>query len=136
MSGFNLIHIYSSDSGDIKILFCLRKFLHTVTEVRACGTESPAIVRKARYAFTHLANHKKVSLLSDHTRTVLSLSPIPVYQLMYLCIYVFMYICMCMCVRMDGWIDVCVSIHLSIPHIYPSLILKCRQSVFLCICLI
>ena len=67
MSDFDLIHTYS---GDIKILFCLHKFPHAVTEVQACGTESPTIVGKRRYAFAQLANHKKVSLLSDYTRTV------------------------------------------------------------------
>ena len=49
---------------------CLHKCPHAVTEVRACGTESPAIVGKARYTFAQVANHKKVSLLSDHTRIV------------------------------------------------------------------
>ena len=51
-------------------LFCPHNFPHAVTEVRACGTEFPAIVGKARYAFAQLANHKTVSPLSDHTRTV------------------------------------------------------------------
>ena len=65
-----ILYVCHTYSGDIKILFCLHKFPHAVTEVRACGTESPAIVGKARYAFAQLANHKKVSPLSDHTRTV------------------------------------------------------------------
>ena len=65
-------HIFKwrTGSGDIKILFYLHKVPHAVTEVRACGTKSPAIVGKARYAFAQLANHKTVSLLNDHTRTV------------------------------------------------------------------
>ena len=61
-------HIFKwhTGSGDIKILFfCLHKFPHAVTEVRACGTESPAIVGKARYAFDQLTNHKKFCLISD-----------------------------------------------------------------------
>ena len=73
MSGIDLIHTYSSEAlaqGDIKILFCLHKFPHAVTEVRTCGTESPAIDGKAWYVFAQLANHKKFSPLSDHTRTV------------------------------------------------------------------
>ena len=74
MSGFDLIHTYSSDAlahGIVKsFFFCLHKYPHAVTEVRACGTESPSIVGKARYAFVQLANHKKVSPLSEYTRTV------------------------------------------------------------------
>ena len=73
-------HIFKwrTGSGDIKILFCLHKFPNTVTEFRACGTESPAIVGKARYAFAQLLNH--------YTRTV----PTTI---------------LCMYVWMDGWMD-------------------------------
>ena len=83
MSGFDLIHTYSSDAlaqGILKSVFCLHKCPHAVTEFRACGTESPAIVGKARYAFATLANH--------------------VYIYVCTCMYVCMYACMnvCMCV--------------------------------------
>ena len=60
MSGFDLIHTYSSGAlaqGILKSFFYLHKFPLAVTEVRACGTESPSIVGKARYAFAQLANH-------------------------------------------------------------------------------
>ena len=60
MSGFDLIHTYSSDAmahGILKSFFCLHKCPHAVTEVRACDTESLAIVGTARYTFTQLANH-------------------------------------------------------------------------------
>ena len=40
-------------------MFCLHKFPHAITEVQACGTELPAIVGKAQYAFAQLTNHKK-----------------------------------------------------------------------------
>ena len=51
---------YSSDAlaqGILKSVFCLHTFPHAITENRACGTESPAIVGKARYASATLANH-------------------------------------------------------------------------------
>ena len=96
MSGFHLIHTYSSGSGDIKILFCLHKCPHAVTEVRACGTESPVIVGKAQYAFAQLANHKQVSVLSDHTRTVpTTMRLLGLILKVNVCgMYVGMYVCM------------------------------------------
>ena len=66
-------------------MFCLHKFPHAVTEVRACGTESPTIVGEARYAFAELTNHMYVPdmYVCMYER---------MYERMYLSIYVCEYI--------------------------------------------
>ena len=90
MSGFVLRHTYSSDAlaqGILKsFFFCLHKFLHAVTEVRACGTESPTIVGKARHAFAQLANHIAISIDCMYACTCVCVS-------MYVCMYICMYVC-------------------------------------------
>ena len=65
MSGFDLIHTYSSDAlaqGILKSFFAFTNFLMPLPRSEPVG--------KARYAFVQLANHKKVSPLSEYTRTV------------------------------------------------------------------
>ena len=88
MSGFDLIHTYS---GDIKILFCLHKFPHAITEVRACGSESPAIVGKTLYAFAQLAN----------VRIYVYVCSLCVYECMYanVCMYLYVRTCVCTCIH-------------------------------------
>ena len=114
-------HIWRTGSWDNIILYCLHKFPHAITEVWTCGTQSPAIGKLARYAFTQLVKHKKVSSLSDYTRTDLTTTRLLCLILLvnvcgtcrcghtwpwHICIFIFEYI-YCMCVgflyNFDFW---------------------------------
>ena len=73
MSGFNLIHTYSSNAlaqGILKSFFAFTNFLMPLPRSEPVATNRPRLSGKDGMHSPNSLTKKKVSLLSDHTRTV------------------------------------------------------------------